>query len=85
MLWYMKTMLTVEDDVASDLEQLRQVRKVSLEELINEALRLGLKEMTSPGNRQNIRTRVVSLGGLRIASVDNIADVIATAEGEDFK
>jgi hypothetical protein len=76
----------VDDDVAAILERLRKDREVSLKELINEALRRGLSEMTGrPKPRRGLRTRTVSLGGLRIPSIDNIAEVLAVAEGENFK
>ncbi|MGA8428517.1 MAG: CopG family transcriptional regulator [Candidatus Sulfotelmatobacter sp.] len=82
----MRTTLTVDDDVAAILERLRKDREVSLKELVNEALRRGLGEMTSrPKPRRGSRTRTVSLGGLRISSIDNIAEVLAVAEGENFK
>jgi hypothetical protein len=42
--------------------------------------------MTDPSKRrERVRTRAVSLGGLRIASIDNIAEALAIAEGEKFK
>jgi hypothetical protein len=82
----MRTTLTVDDDVAAVLERLRKSRDASLKELINEALRRGLSEMTSaPKRRERVRTRAVSLGGLRIASIDNIGEALAVAEGENFK
>jgi Ribbon-helix-helix protein, copG family len=82
----MRTTLTVDDDVAAVLERLRKTREVSLKELINEALRRGLSEMTGPAKRrERLRTRVVSLGGLRIPSIDNIGEALAVAEGENFK
>jgi hypothetical protein len=82
----MRTTLTVDDDVAAVLEGLRKTRDASLKELINEALRRGLSEMTDPSKRrERVRTRAVSLGGLRIASIDNIAEALAIAEGEKFK
>jgi ribbon-helix-helix CopG family protein len=82
----MRTTLTVDDDVAAVLERLRKTREVSLKELINEALRRGLSEMTIPSKRRpGLRTRAVSLGGLRIAGIDNIAEALAAAEGENFK
>jgi predicted flavoprotein YhiN len=78
--------LTLDDDVAAVLERLRKSRDASLKELINEALRRGLSDMTSsPKRRERVRTRAVSLGGLRIASIDNIAEALAAAEGENFK
>ncbi len=72
--------------MAAVLERLRKSRDASLKELINEALRRGLSDMTSsPKRRERVRTRAVSLGGLRIASIDNIAEALAAAEGENFK
>lgn len=78
--------MTVDDDVAAVLERLRKAREVSLKELINEALRRGLSAMTGPAKRrERLRTRAASLGGLRIASIDNIGEALAVAEGENFK
>ena len=82
----MRTTLTVDDDVAAVLERLRKTREVSLKELINEALRRGLSEMTGPAKRRDrLRTRSVALGELRIARIDNIGEALAVAEGENFK
>ena len=81
----MRTTLTIDDDVAATLEQVRRKRDISLKDVINEALRLGLRDMT---NRQNphgvFRTESVDLGRLKIASIDNIAETLAIAESEDF-
>jgi hypothetical protein len=44
----MRTTLTLDDDVAAALEQLRKSRNVSLKDLINEALRQGLKSVEQP-------------------------------------
>jgi hypothetical protein len=38
-----------------------------------------------PKKREPYRTRSVSVGGLKVPSIDNIAEVIAIAEGERFK
>jgi len=78
--------LTIDDDVAATLERLRRARDASLKELINEALRRGLQDMSArPKRRGDFRTSSVSLGGLRVASIDNIAEALAIAEGEAFK
>jgi ribbon-helix-helix CopG family protein len=42
----MRTTLTLDDDVAAILERLRKSRDASLKDLVNEALRRGLKDMT---------------------------------------
>ena len=82
----MRTTLTLDDDVAAVLERLRKSRDVSLKQLVNEALRRGLKDMSSrPKRRERLRTRSVALGELRIASLDNIGKALAIAEGEAYK
>jgi hypothetical protein len=82
----MRTTLTLDDDVAAVLERLRRTRDASLKELINDALRRGLKDMSSrPKRREPVRTRSVALGRLRMAGIDNIAEALAIAEGETCK
>ena len=82
----MRTTLTIDDDVAAELEQLRRRRDASLKDLVNDALRRGLREMTAPAKKQKpFRTRSMDLGRCLIGSLDNIAEVLAIAEGEDFR
>ena len=82
----MRTTLTLDDDVAATLERLRRSRRISLKRLINEALRRGLDDMGRRRKpREAVRTRAVALGRVRIASIDNIGEALAIAEGESFK
>lgn len=82
----MRTTLTIDDDVAAMLDQLRRDRELSLKDLINEALRRGLLELNSPQKRRKpYRTPSVDLGTPRIPNIDNIAEVLAIIEGEAFK
>jgi hypothetical protein len=83
----MRTMLTIDEDVAVVLERLRAARGVSFKQVVNEALRLGLAAMEQgPGRRQQkYRTRSVSLGRRRLPNLDNIAEALAVAEGEGFR
>ena len=82
----MRTTLTIDDDVAAVLERLRKTREASLKELINEALRRGLKDMTGRAQpRKPIRTRSVALGRVRLSGIDNVAEALAAAEGCDPK
>ncbi len=87
MLWYMRTTLTLDDDVAALLARLRKARNAGYKDLVNEALRLGLTQMTAPPRRPRkpIRTRAVSLGACRIGSLDNVARVLAMAEDESCR
>ena len=82
----MRTTLTLDDDVAATLERLRKTRKATLKQLVNEALREGLKQIGAPKKRtRRVYTRSVDLGLPRVTNVDNIAEVLAVAEGEWFK
>jgi len=83
----MRTTLTLDKDVAAALERLRKARRASLKQVVNDALRQGLGQLASPPAkpRRPFRTRTFSLGGCLIGNVDNIAEVLALAEGEDFR
>jgi hypothetical protein len=76
----------LDDDVAAMLERVRMARNETLKETVNEALRRGLKEMSTRRKaRTPFRTSVVSLGRCRIGSIDSIADALALAEGDPYK
>jgi hypothetical protein len=82
----MRTTLTIDDDVAAALGHLRRVRNTTLKEIVNEALRRGITDMTVQRRRRTLfRTRSVSLGTLLIPTLDNIGEVLAAAEGKAFK
>jgi hypothetical protein len=82
----MRTTVTLDDDVAASLKRLNQRRRMKLKELINLALREGLKHLSAaPKKRAYFRTQTVNLGRCRISNVDNVAEILAVAEGESFK
>jgi predicted transcriptional regulator len=86
MLWCMRTTLTLDDDVAAALERLRKTRRASFRAIVNEALREGLRSLTAPPNRRaRFRTRTVDLGRCLLGNVDNVAEVLAVAEGDSYK
>lgn len=81
----MRTTLTLDNDVASALEQLRETRDQSFKELVNEALRIGLQSMAAPPKRRKpFRMRTADLGRCRVKNLDNIAEVLAVAEGDTY-
>jgi predicted transcriptional regulator len=82
----MRTTLTLDDDVAAILERLRRSQRRSLKQLVNEALRRGLDDMGKRRKRhEQVQTRAVALGRVRVASIDDIAETLAIVEGENFK
>ncbi|PYT32454.1 MAG: DUF2191 domain-containing protein [Acidobacteria bacterium] len=82
----MRTTLTLEDDVAALLLRLRDRRKASLKTVVNEALRKGLQQIQAPSLPQRRRrTTVVSLGNCLPGNLDDVTEVLAIAEGENFR
>ena len=82
----MRTTITLDDDVAAALQRLRRARDASLKDVVNDALRRGLSDLTArPKRRAPFQTQVVALGRLRLASIDNVSESLAAAEGEAFK
>jgi hypothetical protein len=80
----MRTTLTIEDDVAVELERLQRERDRSLKDVVNDALRRGLREMNARPKRKPFRTTSHDMGAL-LVNIDNVAEAIAHAEGESFK
>jgi hypothetical protein len=71
----MRTTLSLDDDVAAQLERLRHARSASL----------GLRDMTTPPRkRKAFRTRSFRMGKPLI-NIDNIAETLAYLEGEGFR
>jgi hypothetical protein len=79
----MRTTLTIDDDVAADPARLRRTRDASLKDLVNDALRLELREMTDrPKRKKPFRARSFDGGRLLVASIDNIGELLTEIEGE---
>jgi hypothetical protein len=82
----MRTTLTIDEDNAAVLERLRRSRDASLKDLVNEALRRGLRDMAAPPRQKKpFRTRSVDLGTPRLSNIDNVAEVLAVIEGEGYR
>jgi hypothetical protein len=70
----MRTTLTLDDDVAVQVERLRKERGMALKDVVNEALRRGLKDMTGkPKKRARYETRVHDGGRLLMDVKDALA------------
>jgi hypothetical protein len=84
----MRTTLTLEDDVAKEVNRLRRVRGESFKETINAVLRTGIAALAKkPKSRTKaaFRTEPASLGMTRLKSLDNIDEVLSFAEGENYR
>ncbi len=68
------------------LERTRRARRVSLKQLVNEALREGLARLDAPrAARKRRTTKSVSLGRRLLENVDDVAEALAIADGEAFR
>ena len=81
----MRTTLTLDDDVAAQLEQVRRKEHVKLRDLVNDALRRGLQDRRKPAPRLKSYTQSMDLGRCLVDSLDDVEAVIAFAEGENHK
>lgn len=78
----MRTTLTLDEDVAARLQQLRDERRLPFKQLVNDLLRRGLASLDAPPRgRPRSPTSPVALGAL-IPDVDDVAEVLALAEEE---
>lgn len=82
----MRTTLSLDDDIAAQLEQLRARGDRSFRQLVNDALRVGLAHL----DRENAAprgpfTRAVSLGAPRLPDVDDVSEALAIIEGERYR
>ena len=81
----MRTTLTLDPDVAIELERIQRARNASFKAIVNEALREGLRQLDRPARHRAFHTRSVDLGKARVASVDNVAEALALGEGDAFR
>ena len=80
----MRTTITLDPDVAARLERLKKTRP--FKEVVNEALRAGLDELERGQKKKPGRYTITPVKAYpRRMNIDNIAEVIAEAEGEDYK
>jgi hypothetical protein len=79
----MRTTLTLEDDVAAQIEQRRQEHRRSMKEEVNRLLRLGLlhdEEAARQPRRKRFRVEPLDAGELLI-DIDDVTAALEIAEG----
>ena len=78
--------MTLDDDVAAMLKKLMARRDATLKDIVNAALREGLRALAGPPVRRSAyRTRPWKLGGTLVGSLDNVEEVLSRVEGERHK
>jgi hypothetical protein len=82
----MRTTLTLDDDIATQLTCLRDERKMSLREAVNTAMRKGLAAMSEPKkSRKPVKTLVFDGKWLVPGNVVSTHDMLTHAEGEAYR
>ena len=81
----MRTTLAIDDDVLDRARALAKAMRTSFRAVINQALRAGLECVGQPAKQRPYRTKPHAMGLRKGYSLDNIQDLLAQAEGEDFR
>lgn len=76
----MRTTLTIDDDVAKQVEERRRGHDSTLKEEINHLLRVGLLHADESPDEEPYRTRTFSMGK-QLMPLDNIHEVLDALEG----
>jgi hypothetical protein len=77
----MRTTVTIEDDLAISLEELRKREGLSFKAALNQVLRIGLELKSAPPRARKYRTRTVALGlkpGIDPMRFNSLVDEIET-------
>ena len=77
--------MTLDDDVADRTRRLAQKLRKPFRAVVNEALRLGLEEVEKPMKQRRYQTQPHAMGLRRGYSLDNIQELLAQVDGEDFR
>jgi hypothetical protein len=81
----MRTTLTLDPDVAAKAKRSAIKLGKPFKEIINAALRIGLDQVLKPPPSRPYCTTARPLGLRRGFSYDNIGELLARAEGEDYQ
>jgi hypothetical protein len=81
----MRTTLAIDDDVLSRAKAVAAGLHEPFRRVINEALRAGLDVVSEPGPQKPYTTRPHKMGLRAGRNLDNIQELLAQTEGEDFR
>ena len=81
----MRTTLTLEEDVADRTRALARKLRKPFKTVVNEALRLGLEQVEKPEKQRPYTTAPHAMGLRKGYSLDNVQELLAHVEGEDFR
>lgn len=80
----MRTTLNIDDDVLDEARRMAAQLRVPFRHVVNEALRTGLSLIEEPPARP-FRTQPRQMGLKAGRNLNNIQELLAQAEGEDYR
>ena len=81
----MRTTLTLDPDVAAKAKEGATKLRKPFKDVVNAALRIGLEQVLNPPPSKPYHTDARPMGLRPGLSYDNISDLLAYGEGEDFR
>jgi hypothetical protein len=81
----MRTTIQIDHDVLERARALAEKTRRPFKTVINEALRVGLDRMKSPANQAPYKTIPHAMGLRQGRNLDNIQELLAQIEGEEFR
>lgn len=81
----MRTTLSIDDDVLDRARAAAERLKVPFRKVVNEALRAGLSSIERPAKTRPYRTTPHKMGLKSGRNLDNIQELLAQVEGEDYR
>jgi hypothetical protein len=76
----MRTTLSLDDDVAAQLEAFRATHDLTFKDAVNSALRQGLRALSRPRRPKQFTTTVHDAGKCLVPSLDNVWELLDDPE-----
>jgi hypothetical protein len=80
----MRTTLNIDDDVLERARAVAAKLRTPFKTVVNEALRAGLDQVEQPANQRPYKTRPHAMGLYEGRNLDNIQELLAHVEGDNF-
>ncbi len=81
----MRTTLTIDDDVMERARAVATKLRTPFKVVVNQALRAGLDQVEQPAKQQPYKTNPHKMGLRHGRNLDNIHELLAQIEGEDYR
>ena len=81
----MRTTLTIVDDILEHARALATKLHAPFKTVVNDALRAGLEQVEKPAKQRPYKTEPHAMGLCQGRNLDNIQELLAQVDGEDFR